>query len=334
MRPALFLLLLIAGPAAFGADPYFGTPTAVTEPACIDDPAQAFLVESAAPEDRFSLVVRHMGTDALAVWSDTDFGEFEGRPLTNLHVPLPRSGWQRARSDGTANFTSAFQLHCFDAGFFINAWRFEPEQLIDEGPHAVYAYTYSNPPLAFEGDGSTDLAIQVELEVPWLYRPGGSAVAQTYFQLRFHDSISDKSLQMTLLLFDTVDVGFAPFADYARNDSLFVGAPLASSAVVTRSPYSAPPGTQPWTGLRFFRGQITQQNFGAAIDLANRFCAQRADIPECAIPPALNTPLSLNTADYRIREFSVITEIFNADTGANGVSVGLHLRGLGLYRFH
>ncbi|MEO8137036.1 MAG: hypothetical protein ABI831_24040 [Betaproteobacteria bacterium] len=334
LRPAAFLILLSICSTGLAADLYSGTPTAITEPECIDDPAQAFLVEAAAPEDRFSLVARHMGADALDVGSDIDFGEFEGLVLTNLHVPSPRSAWQRARSDGDANLTSAFQLHCFDAGFFINAWQFAPEQLIDEGPHAVYAYSYSDPPPAFDGDESTDLAIQAELEVPWLYRAGGNAIVQTYFQLRFYDTASDKFLQMTMSLFDTVNVGFAPYADYARNDSLFVVAPLATSAVVTRSPYSAAASQKAWTGLRFFRGQITQQNFRAAIDLANRFCATRPDVPDCAIPDTLDTPLSLSPANYRISEFSLITEIFNADTDANGVSVGLHLRGLGLYRFH
>jgi hypothetical protein len=317
----------------FAADPFNGTPSAIVEPACIDEPAGAFVAESPPPEDRFSIVVRHMGADALDVGTPYDFGALDGLPLTNLHVPEPRAFWQRAKSTGDPNYTSAFQVHCFDAGFFINTWRFEPQVLIDEGPHAVYGYAFSDPPPAFDGNLATDLAIQAELEIPWLYRPKGSAVAQTYFQIRFFDVTTERFLQMTFLLFDTRGVEFAPYANYARNDSLFVASPAATNAVVTRSPYSATPSGTVWTGLRFFRSQVTQSNFGAAIDLANQFCRTHVEVPDCAILPGRTTALSSDPTDYRIFEFAAITEVFDADTDENGLSVGLHLRALGLYNF-
>ena len=99
------------------------------------------------------------------------------------------------------------------------------------------------------------------------------------------------------------------------------------------SPYSHPATTETWTGLRFFRTQITPANFAAAIAMANRFCATRADIPDCEIAEGLGAALSTDPAGYLLIEFSVITELFNADTDRNGVSVGLHLNGLGAYNF-
>ena len=333
LRSVAALLALSWVTAPFAADLLHGVPTPIVEPACITDPSLAFQAEGPAPEDRYSLVVRHMGVDALNAAPRYDFGSFAGLPLTGFHVPQPQAYWQRAKEDTDANSTSAFQLQCADAGFFVNAWQFAPEDLIDEGPHAVYDYAFSDAPPAFDSDAGTDLALQVALEVPWLYRPAGHAVVETYLQIRFYDAQSDKFFQMTFSLYNNDSIHFAPYATYARGDSLFVAAPLASNAVVTRSPYSAAASEQPWAGLRFFRAQITQQNFRTAIDLANRYCATQSDVPDCVIAAGQVTPLSVDPTAYRISEFSLITEIFNADTDANGVSVGMHLRALGLYRF-
>jgi len=333
-RTCFVVASLILATAAIAADPFNGVASPIVEPDCISDPESAFVAELSPPEDRFSLVVRHMGADALDVATGYDFGALEGIPLTNFHPPQPRTTWQRARSTRDPNYTSAFQLDCFDAGFFINTWQFEPQVLIDEGPHAVYGFAFSDPPPAFDANPATDLAIQAQLEVPWVYRPQGNADAQTYFQIRFFDVSTERFLQMTFLLFDTQGVDFAPYADYARNDSLFVASPAITNAVVTRSPYSAAPSAAAWTGLRFFRSQVTQQNFRAAIDLVNQFCRTRADVPDCTVLPGHATPLSTDPVDYRIFEFGAITEVFNADTDANGMSIGLHVRALGLYNFH
>src|SRR5262249_11968902 len=149
----------------------------------------------------------------------------------------------------------------------------------------------------------------------------------------FLDVSSNRFLQTTFLLHDNAGVDFPPYADYARNDSLFVTAPAETNAVVTRSPYSADASADIWRGLRFFRSQITQANFKAAIALANDFCTKRPDVPDCVPLPGTNTALSADPADYRISEFGLITEVFDADTDVNGLSVGVHVRGVGLYNF-
>jgi hypothetical protein len=332
MRPVLAFLLL-APLCAAAADLYNGTPTAIVEPECIEDAAASLFAGGEPPADRFAVVVRHMGDDAVDVPTSIDFGTLGAIPLTNLHVPAPRESWQRARTAEDANYTSAFQVHCADAGLFINAWRFAPEALIDEGPHAAYGFAFSDPPRAFDGNPDTNLVIQTELEVPWVYKPQGAGIAQTYFQIRFYDTTTGRFLQMTMLLHDTAGTDFPPYADYARNDSLFVATPATTTSVVTRSPYSAAPSARVWTGLRFFRSQITPTNFRAAVALANSFCAGRPDVPDCVILPGTPAPLSETPEDYRIAEFALITELFNADTDRNGLSVGLHLRALGLYNF-
>jgi hypothetical protein len=327
------IALAMLSPAASAADLYHGVPTPLAEPQCLLDPTLAFVADRPPPEDRFSLIVRHLGDDALEVGTPYDFGTLQGIPLTGLSVPEPRGLWQRAKSLLDPNYTSAFQAHCYDAGFFINTWHFEPQVLIDEGPHVVYGFAFSEPPRAFDENPSTDLAIQVLLEIPWLFRPQGRAIEQVYFQIRFHDPGSNRSLQTTYLLHQNTGVDFSPYAEYARNDSLFVASPASTNAVVTRSPYSAPADAGTWAGLRFYRSQITQANFRAAVALANAFCTKRPDIPDCTPPPGRDAALSGDPAAYRISEFSLITEVFDADTDANGLSVGLHVRGLGLYNF-
>ena len=189
MRAAIVVLLLLAPLSGAAADLYNGTPTAIVEPACIEDAGSALFAEGAPPEDRFMLVIRHMGEDAIDVATGVDFGALDGIPLTNLHVPAPRESWQRAKTGDDANYTSAFQVHCADAGRFINAWRFAPEDLIDEGPHAAYGFAFSDPPPAFDDNPDTDLVLQAEVEVPWVYKPGGTGIAQTFFQIRFYDKI-------------------------------------------------------------------------------------------------------------------------------------------------
>ncbi len=322
----------LAGTVA-AANLYNGTPTPIKEPACIADPDPAFVLDQPAPEDRYILVVRHMDSDALSTKPSYDYGALGEQPLTGFHPDVPRDFWQRAKADVDANYSSAFQLQCADAGMFINTWRFEPQTLIDEGPHAAYTYAFSDWPPIYDGNPDTDFVLQASLEVPWLYRPAGEAIAQIYFQARFFDASSGKPLQMTLLVFANEGIAYSPYVDYARNDSLFVSAPLTTTAIATRSPYSYGATAEPWTGLRFFRAQITPANFGAAVALVNQFCARRPDIPDCAIPPGRDLALSRDPADYRLIEFSVITEVFNADTGRNGMSVGMHLQSLGAFTF-
>src|SRR5262249_8679131 len=142
-----------------------------------------------------------------------------------------------------------------------------------------------------------------------------------------------KFLQMTFLLYHNGAIALAPYADYARGDSAFVATPLVQNAVVTLSPYSSAAQAHNWSGLRFFRAQITPANFRAAVGMVNAVGMQRPDVEDCMAEDGMSPPFSDNPADYRISEFGLIAEIFGADTGANGVSVGLHLRGLGLYRF-
>jgi hypothetical protein len=114
-----------------------------------------------------------MGDDALDADATYDFGALQGIPLTNLHVPEPRATWQRAKSLDDPNYTSALQVHCFDAGIFINTWQFEPQVLIDEGPARRLRLRVFRPAAGLRRNPATDLAIQAQLEVPWLYRPQG-----------------------------------------------------------------------------------------------------------------------------------------------------------------
>lgn len=319
--------------STFAANLHIGVPSPLAEPVCITDPAESFVVDNGAPPGRYALVVRHMDADAMAAQPAYDFGALGDVPLTGFHPATPRAYWQRAKTDAGPDHTSAFQLQCGDAGFFINTWRFAPRSLTDEGPHAAYGYRFSPWLPVFDGSPDTDLALQVSMQVPWLFRPAGNAVAQSYFQVRFLDTTSGRFLQLVLLIFSSRGVAYPAYADHARNDSVFVSAPLATTTVATLSPYSHPATAQTWSGLRFFRAQITPANFSAALDMANRYCAAHAEIAECGAGAGGEPAFSADPTAYLITEFSVITEIFGADTGVNGMSMGLHLQGLGAYNF-
>jgi hypothetical protein len=85
--------------------------------------------------------------------------------------------------------------------------------------------------------------------------------------------------------------------------------------------------------LRFFRSQITQQNFRAAIDLANQFCRNRPDVPDCSILPGHTTPLSTDPTDYRISSSASSARYSTPIPTRTASRWALHVRALGLYNF-
>jgi hypothetical protein len=185
---ALGLFALLLELTSSAADLYKAVPTPIKAPDCITDPALSFFAEDASPavaphvavpSNRYYLIVRYLGDDAVAAPADYDFGRFSdaypapelrGLPVTGLTVPLPSSTWQRAeKANATVDDSSAFQLYCDHAGMFINSWTFPYRDVTGGGPHAIYAYDFAaaqRPPV-FDDNPTTDFALQANVEIPW-----------------------------------------------------------------------------------------------------------------------------------------------------------------------
>jgi hypothetical protein len=362
-RSAVMLLagVLCAGlPFAIrAADMANATFTALKTAPCVTDASTSFFAQDleppanpALPTDRFFMVARYMGRDAVASAPPFDFARFpddygwsplRGTVVTGLSVPDPKPIWQRAsRADATVDNASAFQLHCFDAGSFINTWTFPVETIVGGGPHAIYGYTFDNPPppAVFDADPQTDFVLQAAVEIPWfaqwpdlsdqaLYAP----VGQVSFFAYFRDRVTDKSFALLLALFDNRAATNGSYAPFVAHDTStpFVSTPLNSmAAYASVSPYSATYTGTPWTGLRFFRGHVSQANFRQALADINVFCMANQADHYCDTAASLGTAFSGNPANYELTDFGVLHELFRGGPMGN-LSMGVHVSGFGAW---
>ena len=344
---------------AAAADMFLAAFTPVKGPDCITDAANAFFaqdVESPVspqlPNDRFYLIARYMGANAVAAAPAFDFSRIpddygapslRGLALTGLAVPDPKPVWQRSNSpDATLDTASAFQLHCFDAGSFINTWAFPYEAISGGGPHAIYGYSFGLPalPRVFDGNPGTDFVLQASIEIPvfasWpdtsdqmLFDPVGQVNLFAYFRDRF----TGKPFALLLALFDNRAGANGTYAPSIMHDGLtpFASTPLnAMAAYVTLSPYSSTYTGIPWSGLRFFRGHVTPGNFREAIDDINAFCAARRALAFCGDDPRFPAAYDVDPANYELTDFGVIHEVFRGGPAGN-LSMGVHIFDLGAW---
>ena len=158
----LLCLSVIAAVGAADLYNYEATPLKASD--CVTDLSTALFEENTPPTtaphptlpvNNFYLIVRYMGEDAISASPSYDFGHIDASyvwppyrslALTGFTVPVPKSQWQRAkRSDADPDNSSAFQIHCYDSGSFINTWTFPTQALTGGGPHAIYGYSFNNP---------------------------------------------------------------------------------------------------------------------------------------------------------------------------------------------
>jgi hypothetical protein len=368
-RPRNCILLVIVALAlgihhgdAGAADMVSATFTPVKGPDCVIDTSKSFLAQDVEPPpnpplplDRFFLVVRHMGRGAVATAPAYDFSRIpadyawppaRGLALTGFAVPDPKPLWQRSnRADATADNASAFQLHCYDVGSFINTWTFPDQPIIGGGPHAIYGYSFGQTPLPaiFDGNPDTDFVLQASIEIPWFVQwpdTSGQAqfdpVGQVNLFAYFRDRFTGKPFALLLAIFDNRAGTYGSYAPSVAHDGAtpFASTPLnAMAAYVTLSPYSSTYTGVPWSGLRFFRGHITPRNFREAIDDINAYCAARRALPFCSDDPRLGVAYGLDSANYELTDFGVLHEVFRG--GANGnLSMGVHIFDLGAWNAH
>jgi len=356
---AIVVLALGIHHGARTADLVTATFTPVKGPDCITDAGKAFFAQDieptpspVLPNDRFYLVARHMGANAVAAAPAFDFSRvpedypasaFRGLALTGFAVPDPKPLWQRSNSpDATLDTASAFQLHCYDAGSFINTWTFPVQTIFGGGPHAIYGYSFSVPalPAIFDGNPGTDFVLQASIEIPvfvsWpdtteqaLFDPVGQVSLFAYFRDRF----AGKRFALVLAIFDNRAGANGTYAPTVMHDGLtpFVSTPLNDAAVyVTRSPYSSTYTGVPWSGLRFFRGHVTTANFRKAIADINAYCAVHQGLPYCSEDPLVGAAFFAYPAAYDLTDFGVLHEVFRGGPAGN-LSMGVHMFDLGAW---
>jgi hypothetical protein len=358
----VFVALYIRHDDARAADMASATFTPVKAPDCVTDVSKSFVAQGLEPppnpplpEDRFYLVVRHMGRDAVAAAPAFDFSRLpddyawppaRGMAVTGFAVPDPKPLWQRSsRADATVDTASAFQLHCYDVGSFINTWTFPDQTIVGGGPHAIYGFSFGQtpPPAIFDGDPDTDFVLQASIEVPafaqWPDTSGQAQfdpVGQVSLFAYFRDRLTGKPFALLLAIFDNRAGMDGTYAPTISHDGLtpFASTPLnAMAAYVTLSPYSSTYTGVPWTGLRFFRGHISPRNFREAIDAINAYCAARRALPFCRDDPRLGAAYAVDPAGYELTDFGVLHEVFRGGPSGN-LSMGVHVFDLGAWTAH
>ena len=358
---AVIATLLASTRPAGAADLANGTAAAIKEPECIGDPSPLFFSENVTPAEpphptlpigHYYQMVRYMG-DSVRAPAAADFGHlspsydwppFRGRAITGLTVPDSKASFQRAgRSDANPDNSSGFQLHCYDAGSFINTWTYPRMAITGGGAHSIYGYSFypSQLPPVYDASPGTDFMLQASVEIPWFYSvpdpdalPGVVPVGQLGIFAYLLDRQSGRTFALLLSIFDNRYVPSDPVAaGYVAHDTAtpFVSTPLSSgSKYATLSPYSATYTGSTWSGLRFFRAHITQDNFRRMLADINAYCAANPGLRYCSSPAPGAPAYSNRVTDYLITDFGVLHEVFPQGEKAN-LSMGVHVYGLGAW---
>ncbi|QJR09192.1 hypothetical protein DSM104443_00228 [Usitatibacter rugosus] len=345
------------------ADPANGIPTPIQAPECIGDPSSLFFSENVTPAEpphptlpigHYYQIVRYLG-DSVSAPVSIDYGHisqsypwppFRGVPLTGLTVPEPAASYQRASfPEANPDNSSGFQLHCYDAGSFINTWTFPRLPITGGGAHSIYGYSFypTQLPSIYDASPGTDFVLQAGIEIPWFQSvldpdaPAGIVpVGQVNFFAYFLDRRSGKTFALLLGVFDNryrpsdpTGTGFIAH-DVATP---FVSTPMvATSKYATVSPYSGTFTGTTWSGLRFFRAHITQDNFRRMLGDVNAYCAANPGMRYCSASAPGAPAYSTAVTDYLITDFGVLHEVFPQGDKAN-LSMGVHVNGLGAWNF-
>ena len=348
---------------ANAADLFNFQATALKGPECITDPSASYFAQNAAPAEpphptlpigRYYMIVRYLGADSVSVPVAQDFGHlpqsypwppYRGIAVTGLSVPDPKPAWQRAgRADATADNSSAFQLHCYDAGSFINTWTFPDVSVVGGGPHSIYGYSFydDQTPLVYDGNPETDFVLQASIEIPWFAAwpdPMTPASAEPIGQVNlfayFRDRESGKTFALLLAIFDNRFASSPAFPSFASHDEAtpFVSMPItAGERYGTLSPYSSTFTGSVWNGLRFFRIHVTQPNFRQALADINAYCRTHAAKRYCGSTGSAEDAYSPVPNKYEITDFGVIHEIDRGGPRGN-LSMGAHIYDLGAWNF-
>jgi len=356
------LWLPLAATPVLGADLRNFQATALKGPDCISNASHIFFSEDVTPAEpphpalpigSYYMVVRYLGENSVSAPASSDFGHFlqsypwppiRGAALTGLDVPEPKESWQRAsHPDATLDDSSAFQLHCYDAGSFLNTWTFPYTTINGGGPHSIYGYSFydANTPLIYDSNPATDFVLQASIEIPWLAAwpdplalPGIVPIGEVNLFAYFRDRLSGKTFALLLAIFDNRFAANPTYAAFVGHDGAtpYVSIPIAANAnYATLSPVSSVFTGTPWTGLRLFRAHITQNNFRQALTDINAHCEANPMHRFCGPSTATGDAFSASVTDYQITDFGVINEL--ARNPNDNISMGVHVFDLGAWNF-
>jgi hypothetical protein len=163
--------------------------------------------------------------------------------------------------------------------------------------------------------------------------PGVEPIAQVNMFAYFRDRTSGSTFALLFAIFDNRygDVGSYPPVVAHDGATPFASMPIQASRYATASPYSAAFTGRTWSGLRFFRAQISQANFRQLLADVNGYCVQHPGQRYCVGNPMTGTFFSSSVSDYEITDFGVLTE--TTEPASGHLSVGVHVYGLGAWNF-
>lgn len=335
--------------------------TPIKGPECIADASRAFIAQNveptvpvfpSMPNEGFYLVVRYLGERSISGSPGFDFGRFpadwpaasnRGLPITGLTVPQPRAAWQRAASDdATPDTSSAFQLHCTDAGSWLNTATFARRDIVGGGPHAVYGFAFNNPPPQppFDRSAGTEFVLQANVEVPWFRISLPPAVTvttapigQVSFFAYFRDRTTRKVFGLIVGIFDNRYGADGLYDAYVAHDTQtpYVSQPLAgASPYVVRAPESQSFTGVAWSGPRFFRARLPQDRFLRAVADVNAWCREHRAMRYCDAPSAEAAAFSVDPLDYEVTDIGVLHEVFRG-VPEGDLAMGVHVSDFGAW---
>ena len=202
--------------------------------------------------DKFTLITRHLGyncnkqtppagVDCNEIYANKNPVTWDVGTLTGFQPPAPVSNWQLGYHNlGLPSGSSAFQMHDYDVGSFINTWSFNHTQpVIGGGPHTVYQINYSSPKSPWRTPTS-ELTLQAHIQIPWVVTWKGG-VGQFSFFFYLKDIKSNIIFPYVLAIFDTRPAGVDNGKEFLSHDTFhpFVSTPIkAGTRYATKSPFS------------------------------------------------------------------------------------------------
>lgn len=299
----------------------------VSAPDCVG-PWNIIREEGVVPASETSLRVQHMGDPGTPEWLGEianeitwNVGEFTGFDARTQRAQL---GF---RNEGPPTAASAFQLHCDEAGFFINTWQFAHTQPVEgAGPSASVARDVI-PALRAWRDGGA-VMMEADIRVPWVLNqraPVIAGTAQVSFGFYARDETSGKYIAQLAEVWDNRPPGLMGTGiEASGSDGVvnFASGPLAPRDALGRpirflTHIAGDPQMQyqaTFRDARRFRLMITHANFAAVLASLRERQAE----------------ISADPGDYTIISFGILGEVFPGTGNDDNVSVGASVKALTL----
>lgn len=328
---ALLVTACGGGSGGSGSVPPAADPPFVSAPDCVG--AANFVSQSAAaPANATFMRVQHIGDAGTAeqagqvanpvTWAVGD--------VTGLYPPEPASAAQRGfRNDPPPVASSAFQLSCAAAGFWIDTARFShAKPLTGEGPSITVARELQPFARIYRSPADTmTMEAQVQVKTLLTRQPHvAEGTAQVSFAYYARDLTTTTEFIQVIGLFDSRPLGVGGSgAEGLSSDgnNAFISSPLrAADAGGVPVRYVTVGGdtetlrtVTAWDRPLLFRARVTYANFQAML-----LRLKAGPLPAISTRPE----------DYRITLFGVLAEVFPGTGTDYEVAIGGQVKDLRL----